>query len=130
MNTATDQAATQATAEPTTVSPTDEPVTAASYQPDATPLNGHDTSEPSVAAIPAHTDEIVVRPSAAVVDKATLNAIVTSAGLQWVESDPSRVEIAQREVASQPQAKLGREPKIVPPPAAVQLTQVETRANG
>ena len=130
VNTVTDQAATQVTAEPATVSTTTEPVTAAAYQPDATPLNGHDTSEPSVAAIPAHTDEIVVRPSAAVVDKATLNAIVTSAGLQWVESDPSRVEIAQREVASQPQAKLGREPKIVPPPAAVQLTQVETRANG
>lgn len=87
--------------------------------------NGHDTEAATAVAMPSGGDDIVVRTPVA--DKAALNAIVASAGLKWVESDPARVELVQREVASQPAAKLGREPKISPPPAQVQLTQVETR---
>ncbi|MCD8504353.1 MAG: Rne/Rng family ribonuclease [Burkholderiaceae bacterium] len=87
--------------------------------------NGHDTAAKATVAMPSGTDDIVVR--AQIADKAALNAIVASAGLRWVESDPARVELVQREVASQPPIKLGREPKILPPPAQVQLTQVETR---
>jgi hypothetical protein len=81
-------------------------------------------------AIPSRANDIVVTRAAAPADKATLNAIVASAGLHWVESNPGRVEIAQREVAAEPAAKLGREPKIVVPVSAAPLTQVETRTNG
>ena len=91
------------------------------------PGNGHD-AEPSTVAIPSRADDIVLRPALA--DKAQLNAIVAGAGLKWIESDPTRVESVQREVASQPPVRLGREPKILPPPPQVQLTQVETRSNG
>ena len=75
--------------------------------------------------MPSSRDAIVVRP--AVADRATLDAIVASAGLRWVESDPARVAQAQQAVASQPPAKFGREPKALPPPPQVKLTQVETR---
>ncbi|UOD49602.1 Rne/Rng family ribonuclease [Orrella daihaiensis] len=111
---------------------TDAPVYAQAQATQAAPIptpstgNGHDTSAATVVAVPSRTDDILVR--APVADKATLNAIVASAGLQWVESNPDRVELVQREVASQPPVKLGREPKILPPPAQVQLTQVETRS--
>jgi ribonuclease E len=59
------------------------------------------------------------------VDQATLHAIVQTAGLQWVETDPDRVAqaLASQRVAP---VKLGREPK---PKAAVSrepLVQVET----
>lgn len=88
--------------------------------------NGHDTEvAPSSVQIPSSTENIVVRPKTA--DKATLNAIVASAGLTWVESDPARVELAQREVSAQAQVRLGREPKVLLAPPQVQLTQVETR---
>lgn len=78
------------------------------------------------AVIASSADDIMVRP--AVADKATLNAIVASAGLRWVESDPARVESVQREVAQQPAVKLGREPKVMPAPAQLELKQVETRS--
>ncbi|CAN1572741.1 CafA Ribonucleases G and E [Burkholderiaceae bacterium] len=59
------------------------------------------------------------------VDQATLHAIVQTAGLQWVETDPARVAqgMASQNVVP---VKLGREPK---PKAAVSsqpLVQVET----
>jgi ribonuclease E len=62
---------------------------------------------------------------AARADTATLHAIVQTAGLQWVESDPVRVAqaLANQRVSS---IKLGREPK---PRVAVSnepLVQVET----
>ena len=92
--------------------------------------NGHDLSTQAIDT-PSVTEEIRVRPApaTAVADRTTLNAIVASAGLQWVESDPARVELVQREVAAQAPAKLGREPKLVAPPPAITLTQVETRPN-
>jgi len=115
-----------------------EPVAQLTPQPQAAMTNGHDVPghdhqapTPAVpVAIPSSANDIVVTRAAAPADKATLNAIVASAGLQWVESNPGRVEIAQREVAAEPAAKLGREPKIVVPVSAAPLTQVETRTNG
>ena len=59
------------------------------------------------------------------VDQATLHAIVQTAGLQWVETDPARVAQALASQNVVP-VKLGREPK---PKAAVSsqpLVQVET----
>ena len=59
------------------------------------------------------------------VDQATLHAIVQTAGLQWVETDPNRVAQAMASQNVVP-VKLGREPK---PKAAVSsqpLVQVET----
>jgi ribonuclease E len=59
------------------------------------------------------------------VDQATLHAIVQTAGLQWVETDPTRVAQAMASQHVVP-VKLGREPK---PKAAVSsqpLVQVET----
>ena len=59
------------------------------------------------------------------VDQATLHAIVQTAGLQWVETDPNRVAQAMTSQNVVP-VKLGREPK---PKAAVSsqpLVQVET----
>jgi ribonuclease E len=59
------------------------------------------------------------------VDQATLHAIVQTAGLQWVETDPARVAQAMASQNVVP-VKLGREPK---PKAAVSsqpLVQVET----
>ena len=115
-----------------------EPVAQLTPQPQAAMTNGHDVPghdhqapTPAVpVAIPSSANDIVVTRAAAPADKATLNAIVASAGLQWVESNPGRVEIAQREVAAEPAAKLGREPKVVVPVSAAPLTQVETRTNG
>ena len=107
------------------------PVQVAESAPAHAPLtNGHDQSTQAIKA-PLATEEIRVRPApaTAVADRTTLNAIVASVGLHWVESDPARVELVQREVAAQAPAKLGREPKVVAPPPAVALTQVETRPN-
>jgi ribonuclease E len=59
------------------------------------------------------------------VDQATLHAIVQTAGLQWVETDPARVAQAMASQRLVP-VKLGREPK---PKAVVSdqpLVQVET----
>ena len=87
--------------------------------------DGQDTPAQPSAVTVNHSDEIRVSPSVA--DKATLNAIISSVGLQWIESDPTRVQVVQTEVAAQAPVKLGREPKVMAPPAAAQLTQVETR---
>lgn len=87
----------------------------------------------TIAAVDASIDAaapIVVSPRQAsldAVDKAALHAIVSNAGLQWVESNPDRVAIAQQAVASYVPAKLGREPKATPETKHVTLTQVETR---
>jgi len=93
------------------------------------PANGHDQASTPMTSMPSGTDDIVVRAQAVVADRSALNAIVASAGLQWVESDPQRVESVKREVAAQTPARLGREPKVMTAPPAVQLTQVETRTS-
>lgn len=74
-------------------------------------------------------DQIVVSSTviSSTVDRNALHAIVSGAGLKWVESNPERVAIAQQEVASQRPMKLGREPKVAPIIEHVTLTQVETR---
>jgi hypothetical protein len=60
--------------------------------------------------------------------KEALIALVSQAGLQWVETDATRVDQAQLTIRSQTQARLGREPKQVTLAAAPTLVQVETRA--
>ena len=64
---------------------------------------------------------------APVADLATLHAIVRSAGLQWIESDPIRVA---QTMAEQPtiSIKLGRERKPAVVVSSEPLVQVETRA--
>ena len=81
------------------------------------------TAAPAPVAAPVAAQPIVITPA---LDTAALHAIVQSAGLQWVESDPARVAQAKANqviVAVQ----LGRARK----PAAVvsnePLVQVETR---
>ncbi len=59
--------------------------------------------------------------------KEALIALVSQAGLQWVESDATRVEQAQQTIRSQTQVRFGREPKQATLVAAPTLIQVETR---
>ena len=82
---------------------------------------------PATAPVPAS-----LAPSAPIVvpapvhDKASLHAIVQSAGLSWVETDPERVASAMANQRIVP-IKLGRERK---PPVVISdspLVQVETR---
>jgi len=63
---------------------------------------------------------------AARADTATLHAIVQTAGLQWVESDPVRVAHAMANQHVAP-VKLGREPKPSANVSSQPLVQVETR---
>ena len=78
---------------------------------------------PVVAPAPVAAQPIVITPA---LDTAALHAIVQSAGLQWVESDPARVAQAKANQVIVP-VQLGRARK----PAAVvsnePLVQVETR---
>ena len=59
------------------------------------------------------------------VDQATLHAIVQTAGLQWVETDPARVAQAMASQRVVP-VKLGREPKPTAVVSSQPLVQVET----
>jgi ribonuclease E len=54
-----------------------------------------------------------------------LHAIVQTAGLQWVETDPARVAQAMASQRVEP-VKLGREPKPSAVVSSVPLVQVET----
>lgn len=88
-------------------------------QPAAVPV----TAEPVAVAAPTAPQPIVITPA---LDTAALHAIVQSAGLQWIESDPARVAQAMANQVIVP-VQLGRARK----PAAVvsnePLVQVETR---
>jgi ribonuclease E len=82
----------------------------------------------AVAAPVADPSPIVVPSSLApTVDKATLHALVQQAGLQWIESDPTRVSQVQQSITAQPVKRLGREPKPVAVVSNAALVQVETR---
>jgi ribonuclease E len=72
---------------------------------------------------------IVPTKIAPVTDRVALHAIVTQAGLKWVESDPAKVAAVQEVVAAQAPIRMGREPKPMVQAAAVTLVQVETRTN-
>jgi len=84
---------------------------------------------PEIVAAPVPAPVVVVSAPAPapVADLATLHAIVRSAGLQWVESDPIRVA---QTLAQQPTVvvKLGRERKPAVVISNEPLIQVETRA--
>ncbi len=75
------------------------------------------------------TDSVVVTASSTMTetDKESLRTLVNKAGLQWVESDTSRVEEAQETILAQAPSKLGREPRIVTQHSQKPLVQVETQ---
>ena len=79
------------------------------------------------AAVETASTSIATPAPAPVADLATLHAIVRSAGLQWIESDPVRVA---QTLAEQPtvSVKLGRERKPAVVISSEPLMQVETRA--
>ena len=79
------------------------------------------------AAVETASTSIATPAPAPVADLATLHAIVRSAGLQWIESDPVRVA---QTLAEQPtvSVKLGRERKPAVVISSEPLVQVETRA--
>ena len=81
---------------------------------------------PAPVAVQATAPSIAAPAPAPVADVATLHAIVRSAGLQWVESDPIRVA---QTLAEQPtvSVKLGRERKPAVVISSEPLVQVETR---
>jgi len=81
--------------------------------------------EPMPVAVAQPVVETPVTPPAS---KEALIALVSQAGLQWVESDVTRVEQAQQTIRSQPQVRFGREPKQASLAAAQTLVQVETHA--
>ncbi len=86
-------------------------------------------SAPTPTPVPAQTYSApsapIVVPATPRADTATLHAIVQSAGLQWVESDPARVAQAMANQRVVP-VKLGREPKPQPVVSNTPLIQVET----
>src|SRR5690606_1281675 len=59
-------------------------------------------------------------------NREALAAMVGAAGMQWVETDPARLEQAQRLTQAAP-VRLGREPRIPAPVSHAPLQQVETR---
>ncbi|AWB33799.1 Rne/Rng family ribonuclease [Orrella marina] len=59
-------------------------------------------------------------------DRETLHAIIESAGLKWVESNPERVAQA-KEASSGSPTRLGREPRQIVKAENQELVQVETR---
>ena len=81
--------------------------------------------ETPVQAVAATVAAPVVAPAAPRADTATLHAIVQTAGLQWVESDPVRVAQAMANQHLIP-TKLGREPKPRAVVSSEPLVQVET----
>ena len=91
-------------------------------------------TSPFVESAPVSLTEPVVElakveaPVTPPASKEALIALVGQAGLQWVESDSTRVEQAQQTIHSQAQVRLGREPKQATLVAAPTLVQVETRA--
>jgi ribonuclease E len=93
-----------------------------------TPVLPATVTTPAPTAAPVQVATVSTAPTLAQtprVDQATLHAIVQTAGLQWVETDPARVAQAMASQNVVP-VKLGREPK---PKAAVSsqpLVQVET----
>jgi ribonuclease E len=95
--------------------------------PDAAPVAAVAMTAPAPVAVEAVALSNVAPAPAPVADLATLHAIVRSAGLQWIESDPIR--IAQT-MAEQPtiSIKLGRERKPAVVVSNEPLVQVETRA--
>jgi len=81
--------------------------------------------EPRQEAVVIPSSAPIVVPAARA-DTAMLHAIVQTAGLQWVESDPARVAQAMANQRVVP-VKLGREPKPRAVVSSEPLVQVETR---
>ena len=100
-----------------------------------------ETTSPAAAPTPAPTpettavtttyspDSVVIPASSAMsdTDKDSLRKLVNQAGLQWVESDTTRVKEAQATILEQTPTKLGREPKTTTVVSPKPLVQVETQ---
>lgn len=82
---------------------------------------------PAPAAEERGSQPIVV-PRQSGASRDALAAMVNAAGMQWVETDPERLQQARERMAqdSAP-VQLGREPRIQPPVSNEPLQQVETR---
>ena len=81
------------------------------------------TAAPAPVAAPVAAQPIVITPA---LDTAALHAIVQSAGLQWVESDPARVAQAKaNQVIVAVQLGRARKPAVIV--SSEPLVQVETR---
>ncbi|MGE4334796.1 MAG: Rne/Rng family ribonuclease [Pigmentiphaga sp.] len=122
-NNGTDQAVRQAAAEAVEGARTDDLETgevAALPAPTATP-------QPTATAAPTASP----RPNGAASSAASheaLETVVTSAGMNWVETDPARhAEVQAQIAAAAPTAHQPRERKPLPPVSQEPLQQVETR---
>jgi ribonuclease E len=76
-----------------------------------------------VASAPAPTPVPVAEP----VDPAKLNQVLDAAGLQWVQTDPTKAPV---EAVAEPAPQLGRKPKRSQQTAEAEpLVMVETRSS-
>lgn len=91
----------------------------------AAPAAETEISQPVAAPTPVAS---TAKPVMTETDKAALHTLISQAGLQWVESDASRVEQAQQSIRSKNPSKLGREPKVHAVKSAQPLMQVETHS--
>ncbi|MDO9026087.1 Rne/Rng family ribonuclease [Zwartia sp.] len=107
-----------------TPAPALTPAPAVVSAPAAEPVTQPVTQAQQVPAATLSSAPIVI--PAAPADTATLHAIVQTAGLKWVESDPVRVAQAMANQRVVP-VKLGREPKPSATVSNEPLVQVETR---
>ncbi len=105
--------------------------TAAAAEPSAPaqPAAPAAVAEPARDIAPQDTPAQMVQPIVVPADsREALAAMVRAAGMQWVETDPARLEQARQRMAqSERPVRLGREPRILPPVSNVPLQQVETR---
>lgn len=91
----------------------------------AAPATETEISQPVAAPTPVAS---TAKPVMTETDKAALHTLISQAGLQWVESDASRVEQAQQSIRAKTPSKLGREPKVHAVKSAQTLVQVETQS--
>lgn len=94
----------------------------------ADPVPAAVVATPPAVEQPVAQQPAVEAPVTPPASKEALIALVSQAGLQWVESDATRVEQAQQTIRAQTQVGYGREPKQAALTAAAALVQVETRA--
>ncbi|MVW71916.1 Rne/Rng family ribonuclease [Bordetella sp. 15P40C-2] len=123
--------------------PVSEPVKAFPAIDSAATEQGAEVASPAATPVPATTEASADKAAAPAVltpgasqdiilpgtaTKQDLHAVVQSAGLKWVETDPERLaQTQQRIAAASTPVRLGRERKPVAPVANVTLVQVETQ---
>jgi ribonuclease E len=106
------------------VTPTDAPVAPVVAAPMPVVVEPVAAPAPTpVASAPAPTPVPVAEP----VDPAKLNQVLDAAGLQWVQTDPTKAPV---EAVAEPAPQLGRKPKRSQQTAEAEpLVMVETRSS-